>query len=160
MAPTIRSEYLVKGRGFRVKVRQGSWVETFDSDPESGCFKVTRSSSHGFEIRVYGFATDSAGNHVRIHDAQTDTSEYYPGNTYSECLDGSDAVGQRTNDYVLDGRASDRWTTIAAAAYALYRYHDGNAGKTISSVSPKVTAVVQGRSTATLRTTSRATRPI
>ena len=33
---------------------------------------------------------------------------------------------------MLDGRASDRWTTIAAAAFGLHRYHDGNAGKTIS----------------------------
>jgi hypothetical protein len=124
--------YLVKGRGFRVKVRQGSWVETFDSNPETGCFTVNRSSSHGFAIRVYGFATDSAGNHVRIHDAQTDTSEYYPGNTYSKLWTDQTLSATEPNDYVLDGVASDRWTTIAAAAYALYRYHDGNADKTIS----------------------------
>ena len=57
-----------------MKVRQGSWVDTFDSNPETGCFSFSRNSSQGFAVRVYGFATDSAGNHVRIHDAQTDTS--------------------------------------------------------------------------------------
>lgn len=125
-------EYLVVGRGFRVKVRQGNWVDTFDSHPETGCFSFNRTSSQGFAVRVYGFATDSAGNHVRIHDAQTDTSEYYPGSTYSALWTDQTLSATEPNYYVLDGRASDRWTTIAAAAYALYRYHDGNADKTIS----------------------------
>jgi hypothetical protein len=126
------TEYLVTGRGFRVKVGQGNWEDTFDSDPETGCFSFSRNSSQGFAVRVYGFATDSAGNHVRIHDAQTDTSEYYPGSTYSALWTGQTLSANEPNYYVLDGRASDRWTTIAAAAYALYRYHDGNANKTIS----------------------------
>ena len=126
------NEYLVAGRGFRVKVRQGNWVDTFDSHPETGCFTFSRNSSQGFAVRVYGFATDSAGNHVRIHDARTDTSEYYPGSTYSALWTDQTLSASEPNYYVLDGRASDRWTTIAAAAYALYRSHDGNAGKTIS----------------------------
>jgi hypothetical protein len=125
-------EYLVVGRGFRVKVWQGNWVDTFDSHPETGCFSFSRTSSQGFAVRVYGFATDGAGNHVRIHDAQTDTSEYYPGSTYSALWTDQTLSVTQPNYYVLDGRASDRWTTIAAAAYALYRYHDGNADKTIS----------------------------
>lgn len=78
-------------------------------------------SNRGFAVRVYGFATDSAGNHVRIHDAQTDTSEYYPGSTYSALWTDQTLSASEPNYYILDGRASDRWTTIAAAAYALSR---------------------------------------
>ncbi|HKI00951.1 MAG TPA: hypothetical protein VKK31_03125 [Thermoanaerobaculia bacterium] len=125
-------EYLAVGRGFRVKVRQGAWVQTFDSHPESGCFSFNRTSATGFDIRVYGFATDSAGNHVRIHDAGTSTSSWYPGATYSALWTGQTLSSVSANEYVLDGRASDRWTTIAAAAFGLHRYHDGNSGKTIS----------------------------
>lgn len=125
-------EYLAVGRGFRVKVSQGAWSQTYDSDPESGCFSFSRTSASGFDVRVYGFATDAAGNHVRIHDAGTSTSSWYPGSTYSALWTGQTLSSTSTNDYVLDGRAADRWTTIAAAAFGLHRYHDGNAGKTIS----------------------------
>jgi len=125
-------QYLVIGRGFRVKVRQGNWTHTYDSDPETGCFSFSRTSATGFDVRVYGFATDAGGNHVRIHDAGTNTSSWYPGGTYSALWTGQTLSAASPNVYVLDGRASDRWTTIAAAAYGLWRYHDGDAGKTIS----------------------------
>jgi hypothetical protein len=124
--------YPVIGRGFRVKVRQGTWVRTYNSHPTTGCFSFSRNSATGFAIRVYGFATDSAGNRVRIHDAQTNTASWYPGATYSALWTGQTLSATQPNVYVLDGRASDRWTTIAAAAYGLYRYHDGNSGKTLS----------------------------
>lgn len=126
------TEYLVTGRGFRVKVEQGAWVQTFDSHPETGCFAFERTSSTGFDVRVYGFATDSGGNAVRIHDAGSSTSSAYPGGTYSALWSDQTLSSSQPNTYVLDGRASDRWTTIAAAAYGLFRYHDGNSGKTIS----------------------------
>jgi hypothetical protein len=125
-------EYLVTGRGFRVRVRQGAWVANFDSDPETGCFSFVRNSASGFDVRVYGFATDGAGNRVRIHDGQTDTSSGYPGATYSALWTGQTLSATGPNYYILDGRASDRWTAMAAGAYALYRYHDGNSGKTLS----------------------------
>lgn len=125
-------EALMVGRGFRVRVRQGAWFQDFDSHPTSGCFSFDRNSASGFDLRVYGFATDAAGNHVRIHDAQTDTSSWYPGTTYSALWQGQTLSTSSPNIYVLDGRASDRWTAIAAAAFGLHRYHDGNAGKTLS----------------------------
>ena len=125
-------EYQVVGRGFRVRVRQGAWVQDYDSHPETGCFSFDRASANGFDIRVYGFATDSAGNRVRIHDGQTDTSSWYPGATYSALWQNQTLSSGQPNYYQLDGRASDRWTTIAAAAFALYRYHDGNSGVTLS----------------------------
>ena len=80
--------------------------------------------------------------------------------TGRRCLTGtSEPLCFHPNIYVLDGRAADRWTTIAAAAYGLYRYHDGNAGKTLSIGStPAMTrAARRRRSAATPRTTSRAT---
>lgn len=125
-------QYIVIGRGFRVRVRQGSWVQTYDSDPETGCFSFVRSSAQGFAVRVYGFATDSAGNHVRIHNGGTDTSSWYPGSTYSALWTDQTLSATEPNVYVLDGRAADRWTTMAAAAYGIRRYHNGNNGKTIS----------------------------
>jgi hypothetical protein len=125
-------DYLVVGRGFRVRVRQGAWVDDFDSHPDTGCLSIQRNSAQGFDIRVYGYATDSAGNRVRIHDGGTDTSSWYPGSTYSALWQNQTLSSNSPNIYVLDGRASDRWTAIAAAAYGLYRYHDGNAGKTLS----------------------------
>lgn len=126
------TSYLVVGRGFRVRVDQGGWTNTYDSDPSTGCFSFSRNSASGFDVRVYGFATDSAGNRVRIHDAQTNTGSSYPGKTYSALWTNQTLSSSQDNVYVLDGRASDRWTTIAAAAYGLYRYHDGNSDKTIS----------------------------
>jgi hypothetical protein len=81
---------------------------------------------------VYGFATDSAGNHVRIHNAGWDTSSWYPGATDSQVWTNQTLSSSQPNTYVLDGRESDRWTTIAAAAYGIRRFHNGNSGKTIS----------------------------
>jgi len=126
------TSYRVVGRGFRIRVSQGSWANTYDTNPSTGCITFDRSSSSGFEVRIYGLATDSSGNRVRIHDGQTNTGSWYPGGTYSALWRNQTLSSSQTNVYVLDGRASDRWTTIAAAAYGLYRYHDGNAGRTLS----------------------------
>lgn len=122
----------VVGRGFRVRITQGTWGQTFDSDPTSGCFSFARDSSTGFTVRVYGFATDSDGNSIRIHDAGTDTSSWYPGNTYSAVWNNQSLSSVATNTYVLDGLANDRFTAITAAAFGLHRIHGPNANKTIS----------------------------
>jgi len=126
------TQYLVTGRGFRVKVTQGTWSATYDSDPITGCFSFSRNLSSGFGIRVYGYATDSAGNHVRIHDAGLSTSSWYPGKTYSSYWANQTLSTNSKNTYVLNGRANDRWTTIAAAAFALRRFHAGISDVTIS----------------------------
>lgn len=131
------SSYVVIGRGFRVRVTWSSWARTFDTDPSTGCVTFasplgTATPLTGATVRVYGFATDSAGNRVRIHNAGLNTGSWYPGATYSALWTGQVLVPNDVHTYVLDGRANDRWTTIAAAAYGLYRYHDGNSGATIS----------------------------
>lgn len=122
----------VVGRGFRVLLTQGAWSDTFDSDPTSGCFSVNRTSANGFGVRVYGYATDDDGNHVRIHDAGTNTDSWYPGATYSAVWNNQTLSSSQTNTYVLDGVANDRFTTIAAAAFGIYRYHGVLSGRTIS----------------------------
>ena len=81
---------------------------------------------------VYGYATDTAGNHVRIHNAGTSTSSWYPGQTYSKWWGNQTLSSSNTNDYIVNGRSNDRWTTIAAAAFALRRFHNGVSGATIS----------------------------
>lgn len=124
--------YNVVGRGFRVKVTQGAWEHTYDSDPTTGCFSFTRASSSGFGVRVYGFATDVNGNSVRIHDAQTITSSWYPGATYSAYWANQTLSSSTTNTYVVDGLIQDRWTTMAAAAFGLHRFHAGVSDATIS----------------------------
>jgi hypothetical protein len=122
----------VVGRGFRVQLTQGAWSDTFDSDPTNGCFSVVRNSANGFGVRVYGFATDDNGNHVRIHSAGTDTASWYPGATYSAVWSNQTLSSSGTNSYVLDGVANDRFTTIAAAAFGIHRYHGTISDKTIS----------------------------
>ena len=101
------------------------------------------------------------GNDVRIHDAQTDTSEYYPGSTYSAPVDGSDAVGHRVQ-LLRPRRPSPRIAGPRSPPRPTPGIDTTTAMPTIRSpsVSPKVTAVVPGRSAATPRTTSRVTRPI
>lgn len=120
----------VIGRGFRVKMTQGSWEHTYDSSTVDGCFSFVRSSNSGFGVRVYGFATDGEGNHVRIHTGGLSTSSSYPGQTYSAYW--ADQTLGTTNYYVVDGVASDRWTTVAVAAFGLYRWTNGVNDATIS----------------------------
>ncbi len=129
--------YVVIGRGFRIKVTWGNWSRTYDTHPQSGCVTFASplpsySPLFGVSVRVYGLATDSAGNRVRIHNAQTNTGSWYPGSTYSALWTNQVLLPYGSYTYVLDGRANDRWTTIAAAAYGLYRFHDGNSDATIS----------------------------
>ena len=125
-------EYIVRGRGFRVRVSQGAWAQTYDSDPVTGCFTINRTVSTGFGVRVYGYATDSAGNHVRIHNAGANTSSWYPGQTYSKWWGNQTLSSVNSNIFIVNGRSNDRWTTMAAAAFALFRFHNGVSGATIS----------------------------
>ena len=129
--------YVVIARGFRIRVSWGGWAQTFDTHYQSGCVTFpnpvgSATPMVGASVRVYGYATDSAGNRVRIHNAQTNTGSWYPGSTYSALWTNQVLLPYGSHTYVVDGRANDRWTTMAAAAYGLYRYHDGNADATIS----------------------------
>lgn len=120
----------VIGRGFRVRVSQGSWSRTFDASPNTGCFSFTRNSSRGFGVRVYGFATDARGNHVRIRTG-SDTTNWYPGSTYSRYYSNQTLSSSRTNVFT-PGSGDDRWTTMAAAAFGLWRNPWGPRDSTIS----------------------------
>ena len=157
------AEYLVVGRGFRVKVGQGNWVDTFDSDPETGCFSFSRNSSQGFAVRVSGLRDRQCRQpRADSRDAQTDTSVSYTGQYLLGTVDGDRRC-----------RPTRRTTTCSTAARV------GQAGppsprprlpcidtttamraRRSRSGSTKATAATRDRSTAAPRTTSRATRRI
>lgn len=110
-------------RGVRVKVSRGAWSQTFDADPSSGCFDWTNTATNGFDVRVYGFATDSAGNQVRIHDGGSATTGY-PGSTYSILLTDVTPTANGTDTYDV-GNYDRKWTAMAVLGFAFYRYHSG-----------------------------------
>ena len=126
----------VIGRGFRVMLMQqeagGSiWAEVFDSNTSDGCFSFSRAGNNIYSVVVQGYATDGEDNHIRIHTGGTDTSTWFPGDTIDRAFVnqplGSD------NYFVLDGAEDDRWTTIAVAAFGLYRW-DNETTDTIISI--------------------------
>jgi hypothetical protein len=123
MLPGVRIE-LKKNNGV------GAGIGVFDTGATTGCVTVTNAFAGPYQVIVYGYATDSSGNHVRIHDAGTTTSTNYPGNTYSYGFINITLGAPMT--LKLDATADERWTTFAAAAHTLYRFHDGLSGKTFS----------------------------
>ena len=122
-------------RGVRIELKKnngtGASIGTFDTHPTSGCTVVTNATTGPYQVIVYGYATDSGGNHIRIHDGGTATDVNYPGATYSYGFLNVYLSGAALT-LKLDATADERWTTFAAAAQTLYRFHDGLAGKTIS----------------------------
>jgi hypothetical protein len=117
----------VIARGVRVKVSRGGWEHTYDADPTDGSFNWSHTETSGFSIRVYGYATDSADNYVRIHNSPNDFSSY-PGQTYSILLTNVSPTAGGSNTYHV-GSYNSKWTAMAALAFGLYRYHDGLSDK-------------------------------
>jgi hypothetical protein len=117
----------VIARGVRVKVSRGGWSQTIDSEPTTGCFNWSHNSTSGFSLRVYGYATDSADNYVRIHTSPTDFSSY-PGQTYSILLTDVSPTPGGVNTYHV-GSYNSKWTAMASLAFGLARYHDGLSDK-------------------------------
>ena len=124
---TANNDISVIARGVRVKVSRGGWSQTFDSEPSTGCFNWSHNGANGFSLRVYGYATDSADNYVRIHTAPNDFSSY-PGQTYSILLTDVSPTPGGVNTYHV-GSYNSKWTAMASLAFGLYRYHDGLSGK-------------------------------
>ena len=119
----------VRARGVRVRISRGSWARTFDAHPVSGCVNWSHSASSGFTIRVYGYATDAAGNFVRIHNSP-DSFQPFPGQTYSILLTGVTPTPGGSNRYTVGSNVS-RWTAMAALGFGLYRYHYGLEGRAL-----------------------------
>jgi hypothetical protein len=117
----------VIARGVRVKVSRGAWEQTFDADPSDGSFNWSHAETSGFSMRIYGYATDSADNYIRIHNSPNDFSSY-PGQTYSIlCTNLSPTSGGSDTYHV--GSYNSKWTAMATLAFGLYRYHDGMSDK-------------------------------
>ncbi len=126
-------------RGVRIELKKnngtGASIGTWDTDPTTGCATPSNSTPPNadgpYQVIVYGYATDSGGNHVRIHDGGTATDHHYPGATISYGFINVFLVGG-TLDLKVLAHPDERWTTFASAAETLFRYHDGLAGKTTS----------------------------
>ena len=122
----------VTARGVRINIyKNGASVTGGDvnTNPSSGCYSFVHGSNGTFSIRVYGRASDAAGNMVRIHDSPLSFSSY-PGQTYSIWVPNFTPTPNATT-YVDVGGYTSRWTMMAVAAFSLYRYHDGISNKNI-----------------------------
>ncbi|MGZ8191074.1 MAG: hypothetical protein ACXWTS_07560 [Methylococcaceae bacterium] len=119
----------VIARGVRVKMSNGSWQKTFDSNPSTGCLSWSHAATSGFSLRVYGYAKDSAGNYVRIHNSPNSFSSY-PGQTYSILRTNLTPTNGGVDTYAV-GSYDQKWTAMAVLAFGLYRYHPGLTGKAI-----------------------------
>lgn len=106
---------------YGVRVKVGS--TTFDTSPSNGCVTFSSSSSV-HDVRVYAFATDSADNYARIHNASPSSTSSYPGSTYSAFVEDVQLVANGTK-YLNVGDHTPRWTAMGAMAVSMYRYHDG-----------------------------------
>jgi hypothetical protein len=125
----------VIGRGFRVMLLQqqadGSvWARVFDGSTSDGCFSFSRAGSNVYSVVVQGYATDGEDNHVRIHTGGTDTGTWFPGETIDYSF-VNQALGNE-NYFSVNGAEDDRWTTIALAAFGLYRWDNGTSDTIIS----------------------------
>ena len=125
----------VVARGFRVMLLQqeagGSvWADVFDANTSEGCFSFSRGGSNVYSVVVQGYATDGEDNHIRIHTGGTDTSTWFPLETIDRSF-VNQPLGSE-NYFVIDGVEDDRWTTIAVAAFGLYRWDNGTSDTIIS----------------------------
>lgn len=125
-------QYLVTGRGFRARVIGNGHDDVYDADPDTGCFSFPAGETDGWQVLVYAYATDSAGNVTRAHDGGTDTSSWYPGNTLSIGFVDQTLQPGGPNWLVVDGRTDDQWTAAAITAFAMRQFHDGHSGVTLS----------------------------
>ncbi|MFZ2452188.1 MAG: hypothetical protein WAW36_16885 [Methylovulum miyakonense] len=119
----------VIARGVRVQMSNGNWNKTFDSNPSTGCFSWSHAATSGFSLRVYGYATDSAGNYVRIHNSPNSFTSY-PGQTYSILRTNLTPTNGGVDTYSV-GSYDQKWTTMAVLAFSLYRFHPGLTNKAI-----------------------------
>ena len=106
------------------------WAGVFDSSTSDGCFSFSRGGSNVYSVVVQGYATDGEDNHVRIHTGGTDTSTWFPGETIDRSF-VNQALGNE-NYFSINGAEDDRWTTIAVAAFGLYRWDNGTSDTIIS----------------------------
>lgn len=112
--------------GVRVKLSRGSWEQTFDTEPDTGCFDWAHADAGPFLITVYGYVTNSMGTFARIHNAPDSFAEY-PGTTYRLTYYYTPVAG--ATNYIAAGSYDSEWTAMGTLSFALLRLNIGAGNK-------------------------------
>lgn len=109
----------VPAYGVHVKIKKNGVETTYATEPSTGCFNWSHDASGQFLLTAYGYASNSRGSYVRIHNNVNDFSSY-PGTTYR--LAGYITPSTNGTQYYAFGNYDSEWTAMAAAAFTLFRY--------------------------------------
>lgn len=113
--------------GVRVRFQKGLSNIDVDTNPATGCGTLTTALTPPFNITVYAYITDDDGNFTRFHDGGWWDFSDYPGFTYSWYFPNQTMTTGATK-FINAGSYSRQATTMAAAAFAHYRYDFGSSG--------------------------------
>lgn len=108
----------VPAYGVRVRIEKNGVGQTYNTDPDTGCFNWSHNSYGQFLLTVYGYASDANGSYVRIHNNVNDFSSY-PGTTYRRTHYITPVAG--ATQYYAYGSYDSEWTAMAVAAFTLRR---------------------------------------
>lgn len=109
----------VPAYGVHVRIKKNGVETTYATEPSTGCFNWSHDASGQFLLTAYGYAANSGGSYVRIHNNVGDMSSY-PGTTYR--LSGYITPSTNGTQYYAFGNYDSEWTAMAAAAFSLFRY--------------------------------------
>jgi hypothetical protein len=116
---------VVTAYGVRIRITSsnGSFQETYDTSPSSGCVNWSTNASGPFTVRVYYFVQDSNGNVIRYHDGGDGAFGSYPGGTYYVEVYGY-APSPNSTTHINAGNWSPRATAMSTASM-MSRYFPG-----------------------------------
>ena len=116
---------LVTAYGVRIRItsNNGSFQETYDTSPSSGCVNWSTNASGPFTVRVWYYVEDSNGNVIRYHDGGDDEFGSYPGETYYVEVTNYSPSNNSTT-YINAGNWSPRATAMSTASM-VSRYFPG-----------------------------------
>ncbi len=116
---TANNGLLATAPGVRVKIG----TTTYDTNV-FGCVTFPSSqSSIVRNIRVYSYVSDVDNNYLRLHNGPSDSTSSYPGSTYSRFHTGVTFSSPQVT-VLRVGSYTPRWTSMAAMAYSMFRFHD------------------------------------
>lgn len=114
----------VPAYGARVVMSQGSWSQSYDADPLTGCFTWKTERTGSFNMKVYAFSRNARGNYARVHNDVNDFSAL-PGTAYWNYFTGFKPVNGGKS-YIAAGNYSSEFTAAAIMGFVLRRL--GNLG--------------------------------
>jgi hypothetical protein len=116
---------VVTAYGVRIRITSsnGSFQQTYDSSPSSGCVTWSTGAAGPFRVRVWYFVQDSNGNVIRYHDGGDAAFGSYPGETYFFEVTGYTPSPNGTT-HVDAGNWSPRATAMSTASM-VSRYFGG-----------------------------------